>query len=145
MPFSHILGEIYLRPVNKFRTRNGGHRWQVNKTKTDLLRRKNAIFVISWLKKTSLGYNLQFGTYKLTMSGPISLTSVSKKKSLKGFMRTIRLKLGHVHTAKAYSWEKLHFSHRPLILFHRYTKPDNNNIHFLHEIVYKQRNKTRKI
>lgn len=34
------------------------------------------------------------------MSGPISLTSVSKKKSLKGFMRTVRLKLGHVLSEK---------------------------------------------
>lgn len=87
--------DLHLQPVNKFWTRNGGRRWQVNKTKTNLLHWKNKDFVISWLKTSSAWVYLHNYTIKLTMSGPISLTSDSKKKSLKGFMRTIRLKLDH--------------------------------------------------
>lgn len=67
------------------------------------------------------------------MSGPISLTSVSKKKSLKGFMRTIRVKLDHELQQKL-SWNDGHFAQVPHVLHDICTKRNNNTTHFTYKL-----------
>lgn len=96
-----IKMRINLPPVNEFRTRNGGHRWQVNKTKTNLLHRKNPIFVISWLKTVILWNNLQNKIHKTHHVGAHILNISFEKKVTQGFHAYNPRKARSWTTAKA--------------------------------------------